>query len=251
MDVRLYVVPASHPSSSASLMLEYKGIPYKRIDLMPVISRGILKLMRFPGVTVPSLKIDGRRITGSREIAQELERIQPEPPLFPSDPGLRTAVEEAERFGDEDLQHAIRQPIWWLLRRNRKPVRSYLEGAKLGIPLGLAARTAMPIIVADARINQATDENVRRDLAALPGMLQRIDDWIADGVIGGEQPNAADFQLAPTLRLAMTMEDLRPAIEPRPAGALAMRFVPSFAGQTPPGLPPEWLAPLRQQPAAA
>jgi hypothetical protein len=34
---------------------------------------------------------------------------------------------------------------------------------------------------------------VRRDLAALPGILQRIDDWIAEGVIGGEQPNAADF----------------------------------------------------------
>jgi Glutathione S-transferase, N-terminal domain len=93
MDVRLYVVPASHPSSTASLMLEHKSIPYKRIDLMPVVSRGILKLMRFPGVTVPSLKIDGRRITGSREIARELQRLRPEPPLFPggSSPGDRAA----------------------------------------------------------------------------------------------------------------------------------------------------------------
>jgi glutathione S-transferase len=85
---------------------------------------------------------------------------------------------------------------------------------------------------------------VRRDLAALPGILQRIDDWIAEGVIGGEQPNAADFQIAPTLRLAMTMDDLRPAIEALPAGQLALRLVPSFPGHARPTLPHTWLAPL-------
>ena len=42
---------------------------------------------------------------------------------------------------------------------------------------------------------------MRDDLAALPGMLQRIDDWIADGVLGGEQLNAADLQIAASLRL--------------------------------------------------
>ena len=61
------------------LMLERKGIPYKRVDLMPVISKGILKAQRFPGVTVPALKLNGRRVQGSREIGRELDRIQPEP----------------------------------------------------------------------------------------------------------------------------------------------------------------------------
>ena len=63
-DAKLYVIPASHSSRGAMLMLDRKGIPYKRVDLMPVISKGVLRAQRFPGVTVPALKIDGRRIQG-------------------------------------------------------------------------------------------------------------------------------------------------------------------------------------------
>ncbi len=43
----------------------------------------------------------------------------------------------------------------------------------------------------------------------------------------------------------MTMADLRPAIEARPAGAHALRVVPKFAGEVPPILPSAWLEPLR------
>ena len=106
MNARLYVIPASHPSIAAQLMLEHKGIAYKRTDLLPVISKLVLRALGFPGVTVPALKIDGSKVQGSREIARELDRLRPEPPLFPADPEKRAAVEEAERFGDEELQHA-------------------------------------------------------------------------------------------------------------------------------------------------
>ncbi len=42
----------------------------------------------------------------------------------------------------------------------------------------------------------------------------------------------------------MTLDDLRPAIESRPAGELTMRLVPDFPGTVPPVLPAEWLEPL-------
>jgi len=251
MEARLYVIPGSHPSMAARLMLETKGIAYKRTDLMPVVSKAVLRGLGFPRKTVPALKLDGRKIQGTGEIARELDRIQPEPPLLPADPARRAAVEEAERFGDEDLQPPVRAILWWALRKDKAPLRSYSEGASLGIPIGLALKTAAPIVAASARFNEATDENVRRGLAALPAMLQRIDDWIADGTIGGEQPNVADFQIAPSLRLAMTLDDLRPAIESRPAGELATRLVPTYPGKTPPVLPPAWLQPLRSETAAA
>jgi glutathione S-transferase len=246
VDARLYVIPGSHPAMAARLMLEHKGIPYSRTDLMPVVSKGVLKLRRFPGVTVPALKLDGRRVQGSREIARELDRIEPQPPLFPADAEQRTAVEEAERFGDEELQHPVRQILWWGLHKDRAPLRGYSEGASLGIPIGLAVRTGAPIVALAARLNEATDENVRAALAALPGMLQRIDDWIAAGVLGGSELNAGDFQIAPSVRLAMTVDDLRPAIEDRPAGELAMRVAPDYPGRMPPVLPPSWLEPLRR-----
>jgi glutathione S-transferase len=251
MEARLYVIPGSHPSMAARLMLETKGIAYKRTDLMPVISKGVLRGLGFPRNTVPAIKIDGRKVQGTGEIARELDRVQPEPPLIPTDPAQRAAVEEAERFGDEDLQPSVRAILWWALRKDKAPLRSYSEGAKLGIPIGVALKTARPIVAASAHFNEATDENVRRNLAALPAMLQRIDDWIAAGVIGGEQPNIADFQIAPSLRLAMTLDDLRPAIEGRPAGELAKRLVPSYPGETPPVLPPAWLQPLLSETAAA
>ncbi|HVQ58098.1 MAG TPA: glutathione S-transferase N-terminal domain-containing protein [Solirubrobacterales bacterium] len=251
MKNRLYVIPASHPSISTQLMLEHKGIAYKRKDLLPVISKVALRLVGFPGTKVPAIKIEGDKVQGSRPIARELERLRPEPALFPADPEKRIAVEEAERFGDEELQHPIRQILWWTIKRDRSSLRSYSEGAKLGMPIGLAVKTAAPIVAASARFNEASDDNVRRDLAALPALLDRVDAWIASGVLNGPELNAADFQIAPSLGLALTLEDLRPAIESRPAAALAKRLVPNYPGHTGPILPAAWLEPLRGQPAAA
>src|ERR1700709_493476 len=104
MNARLFVIPASHPSIAVELMLERKGVAYKRTDLLPVISKGALRAVGFPGVTVPALKIDGAKVQDSRQIARELERLRPEPALFPSDPEKRAAVEEAERVGAGEWQ---------------------------------------------------------------------------------------------------------------------------------------------------
>jgi glutathione S-transferase len=243
--VRLYTIPGSHPGMAAQLMLAHKQISYRRKDLFPVMSKLIVRAAGFPRNTVPAITIDGEKVQGSREIARELDRLQPDPPLFPSDPDKRAAVEEAERFGDEELQHPIRQIIWWAFRRDKSPLTSYSEGAKLGVPIPLAVKTAAPIVALSAHFNEATDENVRADLEALGGLLDRVDEMVAAGTLNGEQLYAADFQIAPSLKLAMTMQDLRPLIESRPAGDLVHRVDPKIAGDFPPILPAEWLEPLR------
>jgi glutathione S-transferase len=244
MNARLYVIPASHPSIAVQLMLEHKGISYKRTDLLPVISKGVLRAVGFPGVTVPALKIEGDKVQGSRPIARELDRLRPEPSLFPADPERRAAVEETERFGDEELQHPIRQILWWGMKKDHAPLRSYSEGARIGMPIGLAMKTAAPVVALSARFNEASDENARQALAALPALLDKVDALVESGVVNGPQLNAADFQIAPSIGLAMTLDDLRPAIEGRPAGALARRLVPNYPGKMPPVLPAEWLDPL-------
>jgi glutathione S-transferase len=250
MNARLFVIPGSHPAIAAGLMLDRKGIAYKRTDLLPVISKLVLRAAGFPGVTVPALRIDGAKVQGSRPIARELDRRVPEPPLFPADPARRAAVEEAERFGDEELQHPIRQLLWWGFKHDKEPMRSYSEGAKIGMPIGLAMKTAAPIVALSARFNEASDANAQAAIAALPGLLDRVDAFIAAGTIDGDEPNAADFQIAPSIGLMMTIADLRPAIESRPAAALAARFVPNYPGHTPPIFPAAWLDPL-QAPASA
>ncbi len=62
-------------------------------------------------------------------------------------------------------------------------------------------------------------------------------------MLGGEQPNAADLQIGSSLRLLMSIADVRPLIEGRPAAALT-RYFPPLAGEIPAGvLPPEWIVP--------
>jgi glutathione S-transferase len=244
-EAKLFVIPGSHPSWTARLMLERKGIPYKRVDLMPVISRGVVKAQRFPGMTVPALKLDGKRVQGSMEIGRELDRVQPEPPLYPADPELRAKVEEAEAWGD-DFQQKPRRFSWWAFKKDRAPMVSYSEGARLGMPIGLAVKTGGPLVGVAARLNGSNDAEVSADLASLRADLDRIDEWIADGVLGGPQPNAADYQIAPSLRLLMSFDDLRPFIEGRPCGEMAMRIVPDFPGRTPALVPADWLAGLRR-----
>jgi glutathione S-transferase len=241
MATRLYVIPASHPATTARLMLDHKGIAYKRTDLMPVVAKGALRAAGFPGTRVPALKIEGERIQGSRQISQALDRIVPDPPLFPADPDRRAAVEDAERFGDEELQHPIRQLLWWGFKRDKENLRGYSDGAHLGVPIGLAIKTGGPLVALSARLNEASDPNARAALAALPDLLDRVDAYIADGTIGGPERNAADFQIATSLGLALTLDDLKPLIESRPAGALAREIVPDYPGHTPPILPPAWL----------
>ena len=243
---KLYVIPGSHPAMTARLELERKGIDYKRVDLMPVISKAALRALRFPGNTVPALRIDDERVQGSRVISRRLDEIVPGPPLFPAEPDRRKAVEEAERFGDEELQAPARRVLWNCLRRDRAPLESFSKGARLGVPIGLAVKTGAPIVAAAARMNEATDENVRADLAALPAQLDRIDAWIADGTLSGSEPNAGDYQIATSLRLLMTLDDLRPTIESRPCGEMAARVVPDYPGRVPAILPAEWLEPMRE-----
>ena len=237
----LYVIPGSHPSVAAELMLRYKGIDYKRRDLITAMHIPILKAMGFPGRTVPALKADGRKVQGSRDIARFLDEVKPEPPLFPADSAQRDAVEEAERWGDEELQPVPRRIAWVALGRDHSTVKSLLEGYKLGMPTSVAAATAAPIIWAEKKINKATPDAVQADLAAVPGLLDHVDSLIAQGVIGGDQPNAADFQIATSVRLLMVFDQLLPLIAGRPAEALALKVAPEFNGRIPAALPPEWV----------
>jgi glutathione S-transferase len=246
LSIRLYVIPGSHPARAAELMLRHKGIEYKRTDLPPVLSRFIVhRVLRFPGDRVPAMKVDGRKVQGSHDVARELDALSPDPPLFPADPALRAQVEEAERWGDEYLQEIPRKISWWALKRHKSDQASFLEGYRLGLPTRVLVATSPPLIRMAMRLNDSTDDVVRRQIAAIPAALDRIDAWIAEGVIGGEQPNAADFQLATSLSLMMAFADIEPAIVDRPSGELARRIAPQPPGHISAAFPAEWLMPLQ------
>jgi glutathione S-transferase len=238
---RLYVLPGSHPCAAVEAALRSKSIDFDRVDLLPM-SQMLVGPVRYGGPTVPGMRLDGERLVGSRAIMRRLDELVPEPPLLPpsGDPSYARVL-EAERWGDEVLQSVPRRILDVGFLRRPAAMESYVGDAKLPLPRALL-RPALPLTARLMALkNKASDEAARADLAALPGQLDRIDAWIADGLLGGEQPNAADLQIGSTVRLLMSLGDLRPLIAARPSARLADYF-PPMSGEIPAGvLPAEWL----------
>jgi glutathione S-transferase len=239
-EMTLYVVPASHPCAAVEVALQRKSLAYRRVDLLP-LWHVVHQRVKFGRRTVPGLELaDGQRVSGSRAIMRVLEGLEPEPPLLPADAALRAKVEAAEAWGEEVFQPAARRILWAAAQRHPEALESYSEGADLPIPTSVALRSAPILIRLERRLNRASDDAVRADLDALDAHLDRIDGSIAEGVIGGEEPNVADLQIASGLRLVMTLDDLRPRIEARPCGRLALRLFPEYPGRVPSGSVPSW-----------
>jgi glutathione S-transferase len=241
---KLYALPGSHPCAAVEAALRLKSIPYKRVDLLPTMEVAFGPML-YGGKTVPGMRIGGERLLGSRTIMRRLDELTPEPALLPpaSDPAARARVLEAEAWGDEVLQSVPRRVIDAAFMRQPAAMESYAANAKLPLPRALL-RPGLPLTARlMARKNQARDESVEVDLAALPRQLDQVDDWIAGGLLGGDPPNAADLQIGSTIRLLMSIGDVRPLIEARPAAALT-RYFPPMVGEVPAGvLPADWLAP--------
>jgi glutathione S-transferase len=242
VSVTLYAIQPSHPCHTARLMLEHKGIQHKVVDFVPGTHAVAARVVGFKRGTVPALRLDGERVQGSRQIARALDVAQAEPSLFPAEPEDRLAVEEAEQWGDEVFQDTPRMLTRWLTI-TRPDMRVHMA-TEAGVPAPrLLGPANAPVARYFARRIGADDtERVRGIVIGIPEQLDRVDGLIADGVIGGPLPNAADFQIAPSLKVLMTYEDIAPVFEGRPAAELATRLLPTYPTSVPAGfVPREWL----------
>jgi glutathione S-transferase len=238
--IKLYALTVSHPSVAVHLMLERKRLDHRVLNIQPGLHPVVVRLAGFSGHTVPALRYDGVRVQGSLAISRALEQLEPVPALFPKDPGRRRAVEDAEAWGERELQPIPRRMYRWGLVRRWELRRRLIEAAGMPAP-GLTAILNLPLARVFAAMIGADDDAVRKDLRELPGKLGHVDALIAGGVIGSEEPNAADFQIATTLRVMLSFHDLRPMLEGRPAAELALRLVPDWPDEVPAFLPREWL----------
>lgn len=229
----LYVVHGSHPCAAVEKALALKGLSYGVVEWPPGLHAPLQRVM-FGARTVPALSVAGDHVSGSRPIMRRLERLAPHPALFPRDVRRLERVKSAERWGDEVFQPIARELIWAGFRQRPGALVSYGENSRLRLPPA-AIRLLAPVIARlGARLNR-TDRNVARaDLEALPRHLDQIDAWIADGTIGdAEHPNAADLQIASTLRLLLTIADARRVMGDRPCVALARQLFPDIDGELP------------------
>jgi glutathione S-transferase len=231
----------SHPVYGVRGMLTFKGLPYRDVELLAGAHPPMLWALGFRGATVPAIRLpDGRRVQGSLAIAQALEQMAPSPSLYPAQPDARVAVSEAERWGETILQPIPRRLIRWGLREHLRQRRWFADVASPLPAPSVAGMLTTPIAPVFARIAGANATQVQRDLSGLPGVLDEVDRLIARGVIGGEQLNAADFQIAPSVRMLLAMTDIRRLVADRPAATFARRVVADYP-EIPPALPADWI----------
>jgi glutathione S-transferase len=237
MPARLYWFELSHPSQVARIAMELKGMPFEQRLLPAGLHPALLRLSGFRGSTVPGLKLeDGRRLQSSREITRVLDELAPgEPVLHPS-----PEVSEAERWAEAELQPAPRRVFRWAAVRQPQ-LRVWLNRQSRIPAPALSARLSLPLAKRFASKVGATDEAVREELRLLPERLDRVDSLLADGLIGGDQLNAADLQIGCSVRVLLTFPQLVPLVAGRPAEAHARRVQANAPEPVPLRLPAEWL----------
>lgn len=99
--VLLFQFPYSPFCIKVAKIMDYKGIPYKAINLVPFLHKNFIKSMSGQGL-VPTIKHKGRIISDSTFIAKYLEELKPEPSLFFSnDEKLNKDVLMLEDWADE------------------------------------------------------------------------------------------------------------------------------------------------------
>jgi glutathione S-transferase len=248
----LYVIPGSHACRSAILMLAHKRIAHRTVELPTGLHPLLVRALGFPGHrrpirslqegphrplvvldrlgTVPALRLHGRHVQTNLAIAAFLEEERPDPPLYPPEPDRRREVSQAAAWGDEVLQMAARRIVLAAGARGLDELRARGGTGRLGALLAHSD----PLRAASARMAGAVafrvDADVeRRLLAELPAQLDRVDEWLAAGVLGGPELGTADFMIAPSLALLAYRHDLRPDIEARPLGAFVERVLPEPA----------------------
>jgi glutathione S-transferase len=235
MALRLYVVHNSHPCAAVEKALQLKGIAYRVWEWPPpvhVVAQRIL----FGARTVPALRNGREKVQGSRTIMHRLDQMVPEPALYPSDPERRAAVEEADRWGDEEFQQDVRDLIWAGAVHRPDALVSYGKGSRVPLPDGVVRAVAPAIARAQRGINRTGDAKARAVLQALPHKIARIDGWIADGTIGDlAHPNAADLQILSTVRLMSSLADVRPLFSSSRSLELAERLFGPIHGELPSG----------------
>ena len=69
-------------------------------------------------------------------------------------------------------------------------------------------------------------------------MVERIEGFASDGLIGGPDPTAADLQIGATTRILLTIGDLEPVFDGTTIREVALRFFPDYPGKIPAGAYP-------------
>ncbi|MEC4986166.1 MAG: glutathione S-transferase family protein [Oscillatoria sp. PMC 1068.18] len=194
--LELYQFEMSHYSEKVRLILDYKNLPYRKIEVTPGV--GQVEVFQKSGQRqVPVLKDGETIIADSTEIALYLDRQYPERPIIPADPKQRGLCLLMEEWADESLGTKGRKVLLGALNQNPNFRASILPNNTPDIVKTLVS--AVPGEVLDAlgsgvglggEALKKAKNALKQDLEALCLILEESPYLIAD------YPTLADFTVA-------------------------------------------------------
>lgn len=242
MTIMLYGVSASDSSACVEVALRLKNVPYRRMDRPPFLDRAASRDNGGPFAR-PTMRAGDVRVSGTRRILTQLDRWFPNPRLYPDTSAGLASIRAVEEWHAIHLQPAVRRILIAAVRRAPKALDTYVEASPIMLPQWPRALARLPSIAFGWFVHSAAEHEVAADIAELPGHIERVDELISDGTLGQPVANAADLQVAATLRLLFTIGDIQPLLTNRAAAQLALELFPLFPGNVPGRLlPARWFA---------
>jgi glutathione S-transferase len=201
-------------------MLEHKGVDFRRVNFPPGPHRLLVRLIGFPGDRVPAVKFDdGRRAQGTRELPRVLDELVPEPRLVPDDPRAL----EAERWADDVLQQWARRMVASAGARDPDALAGRGADGRLGVLLTRHERPRRTVARAVLMAFRVTKEQLRDDRERTGEILDKVDGWVAEGVLNGDELRSPDLAIASSLALVEYIVALQPELRRRPLMKLIER----------------------------
>jgi len=110
-DTLLYQFPLSHYCEKARWALDFKGVPFQTVNLLPGLHLLTTRRMA-TRTTVPILSYEGQIHQDSTDILHFLEEKFPSPPLFPDTVAESSEALDWEEFCDEEIGRHLRRFLY-------------------------------------------------------------------------------------------------------------------------------------------
>lgn len=194
--LELHQFEASHYSEKVRLVLDYKQLPYRTIEVAPGI--GQIDLYRLSGQRqVPVLKDGTEVIPDSTAIARYLDSKYPERPIIPTDPKQKGLCLMMEAWADESIGLNGRKAMVGAFNRHPNfrtallPISTpdLVKNAVGAVPGDVLNLLGSGVGFGPSAVKSAT-EILRQDLEALCLILE------TQPYLCGDQPTLADLAVA-------------------------------------------------------
>jgi glutathione S-transferase len=194
--LELYQFELSQYSEKVRLILDYKGLEYRKIEVVPGV--GQVELFRMTGQRqVPVLRDGNKFIVDSTEIAKYLDTKYPERPLIPTDSKQRGLCLMMEEWADESIGIKSRKALFYAISQDQNFRKSLLPANTPDALRTLVQEVPRDILKLLGFGVGYTPDAVRSAIADLKQDLEALTLLLSDSpYLLGDEPSLADLAVA-------------------------------------------------------